>query len=235
MESPPSGNWILESLQADEREALFGVSTHKELKTGDTLYQPNARITDVYFPVTAVLSNIIVMLNGALVEIGTIGWEGMSAIQVILGAESLPWEMICQIKGVAYTMPVESFVTRMRENGEFVHRVRSYAVATFAMMGQSIACNRLHSIAQRCARWLLTTSDRARAEEFALTQEFLAIMLGVHRPAVTTAALALQDAGCIKYRHGRISITDRAGLETASCECYRISSDHLKRLVAASA
>lgn len=235
MDHAPSGNWLLEALSADERNAIFGTSSRKELRTGDTLYEPNARISEVYFPVTAVLSNVIVMLNGALVEVGTVGWEGMSPIQVILGAEAQPWETMCQIKGIAYSMPIDSFLTRMREDGEFVRRIRSYAVAVFAMMGQSIACNRLHSIAQRCARWLLMTADRARSDEFALTQEFLAVMLGVHRPAVTTAALALQDAGCIKYRHGRISITDRASLQAASCECYRISADHLKRLVIAPA
>lgn len=235
MDPPASGNWILESLAPEERQAIFGSTSRRELRVGDTLYEPNQRITEVFFPVTAVLSNIIVMLNGALVEVGTVGWEGTSAVQLILGADSLPWETLCQIKGVAWAMPVESFLTRYHDDGEFARRTRSYAMTLFDMMGQSVACNRLHSIAQRCARWLLMTADRARSEEFALTQEFLAVMLGVHRPAVTTAALALQDAGCIKYRHGRISVTDRIGLEAASCECYRTGSEALSRLTAASA
>lgn len=235
MEPQSSGNWILESLPPQEREAIFGASSRRELRVGDTLYEPSQRITDVYFPATAVLSNIIVMLNGALVEVGTVGWEGMSAVQLVLGADRLPWETLCQIKGVAWSMPVESFLTRYHDNGEFARRVRSYAMTLFDMMGQSVACNRLHSIAQRCARWLLMTGDRARCDEFSLTQEFLAVMLGVHRPAVTTAALALQDAGCIKYRHGRISITNRSTLEAASCECYRTGSEALTRLTAATA
>ena len=232
MESLPSRNWLLDALPTEEREAIFRVSNYRELRPGDTLYEPNTRITEVFFPINCVLSNVLVMFNGALVEVGSTGWEGVTPIQTSLGAEHVPWEIICQIRGTVCTMPLESFTTRLREDGEFWERVRAYGVATFNVMAQSVACNRLHSIAQRCARWLLTTSDRARSDDFALTHEFLAVMLGVHRPAVTTAALALQDAGCIKYRHGRISITDREALEASSCECYRLASDYINRLTA---
>ncbi len=235
MDNPPSGNWLLQALHADELDTIFGVSSLRELRAGGVVHQPNVAITEVFFPVTAVFSNVMAMLSGALVEVGTVGWEGLSPIQGILGGDSQPWETVCQIKGIAYSMPMDVFAAKMREESEFVRRVKSFGNANYAIMGQSIACNRLHSIAQRCARWLLMTGDRARSEEFSLTQEFLAVLLGVHRPAVTTAALALQDAGCIKYRHGRIAITNRQSLESQSCECYRVTADQLKRLTVASA
>ncbi len=235
MDNPPSGNWLLQSLQANELDTIFGVSSLKELRVGSVVHQPNVAISEVFFPVTAVLSNVMAMLSGALVEVGTIGWEGMTPIQAILGNDTQPWETVCQIKGIAYCMSMDTFAAKMRDDAEFTRRVKCFGDANYAIMGQSIACNRLHSIAQRCARWLLMTGDRARSDEFSLTQEFLAVMLGVHRPAVTTAALALQDAGCIKYRHGRIAITNRPMLETQSCECYRVTADQLKRLTMASA
>ncbi len=186
----------------------------------------------VYFPTTAVLSVLTIMRDGAAVEIGTFGREGLSGAQLVLGGESTPSRLICQVPGDAYRMSVASFLHAF-ETSATLHRLATrYTEALFNFMGQSIACNRLHGVNERCARWLLLTHDRVDGDEFELTQEFLAIMLGVQRPVVSLAAAALQHAGFIRYRRGHVQVRDRAGLESAACECYEINAREFARILA---
>jgi len=148
-------------------------------------------------------------------------------LSILLGSASAPSQTVCQIFGTAKCLPLNVFQTSV-SNGDALHSLtQRYARSSVALMGQSVACNRLHTLTERCARWLLLTHDRVISDQFTLTQEFLATMLGVHRPAVSIAAGALQQAGFIRYRRGHVSIIDREGLESASCECYKVAMGQL--------
>ncbi|HEY8320784.1 MAG TPA: Crp/Fnr family transcriptional regulator [Candidatus Baltobacteraceae bacterium] len=225
------GNRILDALPSAESAPLRAALEPVALAAYDVVYVAGAPIAAIYFPVTAVLSVLTVMRDGAAVEIGTFGCEGISGAQIVLGSDRSPSQMICQVPGDAYRLPVAAFDAQLASSPNLRRLVRRYAQALFNFMGQSIACNRLHAVNERCARWLLLTHDRVSGDAFSLTQEFLAIMLGVHRPVVSLAAAALQVAGYIRYRRGQVEVRDRAGLESAACECYRINADEFARVV----
>ena len=220
---------ILDALPADEAAAILSDLSLCFLNVRDIVYPAGGRIGQVYFPTGAVLSVLTVMHDGDAVEIGTMGREGLSGAQLIFGGDRAPSQTICQIQGPAHVMAVDDFLKHFKTAPKFRLLAQRYTQALFNFMGQSIACNRLHTVNQRCARWLLLTHDRVNGDEFDLTQEFLAIMLGVNRPGVSIAAGTLQEAGYISYRRGHVNIRDRAGLESAACECYRISAAEFER------
>ena len=199
----------------------------------DVVYDPDRTIVQIYFPTTAVLSVLTIMQDGGAVEIGTFGREGLSGSQVTFGASRPPSKTICQVRGNAHVLPVDIFLALFDSAPTFRRIVQRYTEALFNFMGQSIACNRLHTVNERCARWLLLTHDRVARDAFDLTQEFLAIMLGVRRPGVSIAAATLQAAGFIRYSRGHVEIIDREGLESAACECYKINALGFDRSVCA--
>lgn len=211
----PFGNHILDALPELEAAAVRPHLKRVHLELGEVLYVTGEPFPNVYFPAGAVLSVLTLMRDGAAIEIGTFGWEGLSGTQLVLDEDRSPHQMICQIAGAAQVMAP----------------VQKYMVAFINFMAQSVACNRLHTVEERCARWLLLTHDRVKGDTFESTQEFLAMMLGVHRPGVTVAAGALQEAGLIRYRRGSVEIRDREGLESASCECYRANADAFQAVV----
>ncbi len=188
------------------------------------IYAPGEEITEAYFPIDCVLSVVTRMHDGNMIEIGTIGREGNSAIPLLLGSTTTANECYCQVPGLAVKMSADLF-GRLREGRPFTKVLDRFVQAYVNMLGQLAACNRLHTIYQRCARWLLLTHDRVGHNDFQLTQEYLAMMLGTHRSGVTIAAATLQKAGFISYGRGVIRILDRAGLELASCECYEVARD----------
>ena len=155
----------------------------------------------------------------------------MAGIQVFLGATNATSRLAVQIDGRGFRMRAEAFRQHLTQCEGLRTALSRYTDALFALMAQSVACNRLHPIDQRCARWLLTTHDRAEGDEFALTQEFLSQMLGVRRASVSLSAANLQAAGCIRYRHGKIMITDRKALEAAACECYGVFRRRFAQIV----
>ena len=226
--SSPTGNRILDALPAHELHALEQYLRKVDLGTGEVIYNPHENLSHVYFPVSCVLSEITLMQDGAGVEIGTIGREGFSGgLAILLGSERAHSQNICQVPGSAMCMPLEEFRRAISNSGELYSLAQRYARSSVALMGQSIACNRLHTLSERCARWLLLTHDRVGSDQFLMTQEFLATMLGVHRPAVSIAAGTLQQAGFIHYQRGRLNIVDREGLESASCECYEVANGQI--------
>jgi CRP-like cAMP-binding protein len=177
-----------------------------------------------------VTSLVIFMLDGQVVEVATVGNEGMVGLPVFLGAETFSGQAFTQIPGKAVRMQVEVFRDEARQGSSLHEVLHRYTQALFTQVAQSAACNRLHRIEQRCARWLLMTRERVRADQFPLTQEFLAQMLGVRRAGVSEAVSRLQKEGLIQYSRGIITILNRSGLETVSCECYAIVKqeyDHL--------
>lgn len=220
---------MLDAIPAHEFDAISSCLGNAALASGEILCRPGERIARIYFPTSCVLSVVTVMQNGDAVEIGTYGREGMSGAPLMLGSTSAPSQMLCQVPGETLDLSVEDFARVLPICPVLETLVRRYTRALFNFMGQSVACNRLHETAERCARWLALTRDRVSTDEFNLTQEFLAMMLGVHRPSVSLAAGALQHAGFIKYTRGRVTVIDRKGLEDVACECYRVGAAEFER------
>jgi CRP-like cAMP-binding protein len=223
-------NRLLAALPREEFKRLTARMDDVSFKIRDVVYRANGPIHHVYFPRTGVISMVITMQDGGTVEVATVGNEGMVGVPVLLGTDRSSAEVFCQIPAESRRMRVAVFDEEVRREGPFRQLVQRYAQALFNQVSQTAACNRLHSTEERCARWLLVSHDRVQADEFPLTQEFLAVMLGTHRPSVTLAAGILQKAGLIRYSRGRITILDRAGLEAVSCECYRVTRSELDHI-----
>ena len=225
-------NRLLQMLPATEYERLLSQTETVCLPVKTVLYEAGEPITHVYFPQSGVISLVNVMSDGGVVEVGTVGNEGMAGLPVFLGAASSPTKAFSQVEGSAKRIEAPAFRHAIDEREELRTVLQRYTQALMSQMAQSVACNRLHTVEERLARWLLMTHDRAGTDQLALTQEFLSDMLGVRRAGVTVAAGALQKAGLISYRRGKITVLDRLGLEEASCECYRIVKSHFDRLLA---
>jgi len=204
-----------------------------QLALRQQVYESEQTIDEVYFPLDSVLSVVARMQDGSQIEIGTIGREGMSAFPLLMGASSTANVCYCQVRGSAIKIPATVFRELTLADPAFRQLLDRYLQAYVNMLGQLAACNRLHSVYERCARWLLMTHDRVKSDEIPLTQEFLAMMLGTGRSGVTIAASTLQQAGFIKYTHGTIKILDRAGLENAVCECYEVARQQFDGLLRA--
>ncbi|UQA55404.1 Crp/Fnr family transcriptional regulator [Polyangium aurulentum] len=195
------------------------------------LVQPDRPIDYVYFVQKGmVVSLVMTMSDGASVEVGTVGNEGMVGMGVYLEAIHVHHRSFAQIPGEATRIPADLFKQEMDRSEELRTVVHRYAGALMIQVMQGSACNRLHSVEARCARWLLMTMDRVGRETFPLTQEFLAQMLGIRRASVTVVAGMLQQAGIIRYIRGKLTIVDRQRLEATSCECYGIIRTEMDRL-----
>jgi hypothetical protein len=191
----------------------------------------NQPVREVFFPNGGVASVTSVMKNGSMVEIATVGDEGLVGINVLFGDDLLGGETMMQVPDTSVeVLPVGIFNREIERRGPFHDCVQRYSHGYLILMMQSTACMALHPVVERCCRWLLMTHDRMRRDDFHLSHEFLAMMLGSTRPTVTVVAGTLQSAGLIKYVHGHITILDRAGLESASCECYATVKGHFDRL-----
>ena len=214
-------NGLLRALPADEYARLLPLLEPVELGARHVIWQAEAPIRSVYFPRSCVLSLLTPVEHEDPVESATVGREGMAGTPVVLGARTTTVQAIAQVAGEAVRMDAERFVAWLREeDGVLFPLLLRYAQALQEQTAQSVACNRRHGIDERCARWLLMTRDRVGADQFSLTHDFLAFMLGVRRASVTVAAGMLQQAGLIRYSRGKVEILDRERLELASCECY---------------
>jgi CRP-like cAMP-binding protein len=229
----PEGNRLLDSLSPAKQADLAPHLEKVRLELKDLLFEQGKRIDSVYFPITAVASLLNLVEDTSGVEIATIGNEGLVGLSVSWGIDTFnPREFVqCQVPGDALVMDAETFASKVAAGGELTWLVHRYTQAFVTQIGQQVACNGLHSIQERCARWMLLTHDRVGSDEFPLTQEFLAQMLGVRRPSVTVVAGILQQAGFIRFHRGRITITDRRGLESTSCGCYGVLREVFDRLV----
>ncbi|MDQ6825072.1 MAG: Crp/Fnr family transcriptional regulator [Candidatus Eremiobacteraeota bacterium] len=224
-------NAILACLKGKEKKLALQGGEIVDFTVRQNVYKPEERINEAYFPLGAVLSVVARMKDGGMIEIGTIGREGTSAVPLLMGSETSANESFCQVPGKAWKMPAETFRSLSTKSKVFREFLNRYLQAYVNMLGQLAACNRLHSVYERCARWLLMTGDRVGSNEFPLTHEFLAIMLGSRRSGVTVAASMLQRAGFIHYQHGMITILDRAGLEATTCECYKVTKGQFGNLL----
>lgn len=196
-----------------------------------SLYEPDKTIYYVYFLETGVASLVNTMKNGQAAEVGTIGNEGVVGIPVLFGDTSSPTSVYMQVEGGGLKIKESVFREVLRESEHLRRSMLHYAHAFFNQVAQTAACNLFHPLEQRCSRWLLTTRDRMQCDDFPLTQEFLAMMLGVQRTGVTHAAANLQRAGLIEYTRGHVKILDTASLEQHSCECYGVTKRDFDRLL----
>jgi CRP-like cAMP-binding protein len=224
------GNRVLRAIPDDELAIMAADLTAESFELNETVYEQDAPIDCVYFPIEASFSVIKLLQDGTAIEVATVGKEGIGGIVALLNAETHMARTIIQIPGVAYRMPVERF-REHRKNLPGFHEISTrYAQVMYYSLSQAIACNRFHQLAERGAKWLLMTYDRA-GTRFPMTHEFLALMLGVNRPTVTLSASTLQDAGLISYSRGEMTILDLPGLEKVACECYGATRAELYRLL----
>jgi hypothetical protein len=231
---PPAlraGNRLLARLPPDDFERIKPHLRTRAVKRKQVFHRLNARIEDVVFPNGGVASVTAVMRDGAMVEVATVGDEGMLGMDVFFGGDVATGDAMLQVPDTsAEFMAVAPFKAELDRRGPLFECVQRYSQALVILMMHSTACMALHGVQERCCRWLLMAHDRVRRDEFHLSHEFLAMMLGSTRPTVTVVAGTLQRAGLIAYTHGRLSVLDRAGLEAASCECYATVKERFDRL-----
>jgi CRP-like cAMP-binding protein len=225
------GNAVLAGLPPRELERMVAVGQAVAVATGDEVYSREHPVEHVYFPLTAVFSYVAVVDDEIVVEVGTIGREGMVGVPGYLGVTHSPHRTFCQVPGDAVRVTLEELRGLLVDDGALHDMLNRYVQALMVQMAQNVACNRIHSTEERAARWLLTTQDRVTADTFPLTQQFLAQMLGVRRPTVSLTAGTLQSAGLIRYTRGIVTVTDREGLIESSCDCYRLIRDETDRLM----
>jgi len=230
-----TGNRLLDRLQPPLLDAIRETLDVTAIDSGTVLYPGSLHgpLLMVVFPISCVTSMLASMDDGSEVETGTVGFEGVVGAPSAFGSRRLLERWIVQVPGMAAKMSVDDFRRLFATSDDARWIVHRYTQAYMSSLARSGACNARHVLVERCARWLLLTHDRVDRvdrDEFELTQESLAMMLGVRRPGVSVAASALQSAGMISYSRGVIRVENRAALEAASCECYRVTTDEYKRL-----
>ena len=226
----PTRNRLLASLPGSELEALLPHFEAVSLAHGDHVIVPDVPIQHLYFPLNALLSLVTTMEDGAAVESGIVGREGMSGIPVLLDAVETSMQTVVQIAGEAIRIKAE-VVKDVYDRGGALKKILNRYMHTLIVVGsQSTACNRLHHIEARLSRWLLMSSDGVGSDEVNITHEYLAVMLGVRRAGVSEAAAKLQEQNLIRYNRGNVLILDRESLEACACECYRVVKTEYERL-----
>ncbi len=226
-------NRLLALLEDDARQRLMDVAERTPLRLKQILFDANAPIEHVYFVEDGVVSLVAGTGDGVVVETATVGNEGVVGLPLFLGADRTSAQALAQIAGTAYRVPADAFREELRRDEGLVQLLGRYTQAFIAQTAQTSACNRLHTMRQRCARWLLECHDRVEGDTFILTQEFLSKLLGVRRATVSEVASGLQRDGVIQYEYGHITVRDRSALERETCECYAIIKREYERLIEA--
>jgi len=229
--SEPPVNRLLALLSSRDNAALRPHLERLPLDYKQSLYRADKPVDFVYFIETGVGSLVNTMANGQAAEVGTIGNEGIVGLPIVLGDDQAPTAVYVQVPGSGLRMKASLFKRELARSPTMQVVMLRYVHALFNQVAQSAACNHFHSLEQRCCRWLLMTRDRMDSDKFLLTQEFLAMMLGVQRPGVSIAAGGLQRAGLITYSRGNVAILDGVGLKKRSCECYGVSKREFDRLL----
>ncbi|MEH2364938.1 Crp/Fnr family transcriptional regulator [Nostoc sp.] len=224
-------NKLLAALPDSDYQRLFPYLKLVPLQVQQILYEAAEPITQVYFPDKAVVSIVTTMEDGSTAEVGIVSNEGMVGIPIILGDNTTTTTAFVQISGAAMQINADVLRAEFNRGGAIQTLLLCYVQAVYSELAQGAACNRLHTLEERLARWLLTVSDRLESEDFPLTHEFISQMLGVRRSGVTVAASTLSRAGMITYQRGHISILNREDLEATSCECYQVIQKEFARLL----
>lgn len=223
-------NRLLAALPAADYDRIVPPLDVLPLKLKHLLHEPFRPVRHIYFPRDGFCSQVTVLRNGRMIEVATIGREG--AVGLLNGPDHRPVASATMVQGPTSTsvrMPTAVFQEEMNRRGAFFDLVSRYRLALVRFIMQSTACNVAHTVEERLARWLLTAQDHLRSDVFPLTQEFVAMMLGVTRPSVSEVAGTLQRAGLITYRRGEVRVVDREQLQAAACECYAITAAIVRR------
>jgi CRP-like cAMP-binding protein len=227
----PKQNHLLNALPGADYERILDGLELAPMRLGEALYESGGKLKHVYFPTTSIVSLLYVMEDGASAEIAVVGNEGILGISLFMGGETTPSRAVVQSAGFGYRMKAAVLQEEFKRAGPVMHLLLRYTQALITQMAQTAVCNRHHSIEQQLCRWLLLSLDRLSTDELSMTQELIANMLGVRREGVTESAGKLQRAGLIKYSRGRITVTDRPGLEKEVCECYAVVKKEFDRLL----
>jgi CRP-like cAMP-binding protein len=222
-------NRILASLPVEEYERLAPHVKFCSFEQGDSIYEPDELIVQAYFPLGGMASVLTTMQDGASVEVGVVGKEGFLGFPPLIGIDSAPTNTISQIPGEALKIDAGVLKREFDRGGKLQVVLYRYLHAQVAQLSQIAACNRLHDVNERMARWLLMTHDRVGEDHLHLTHQFLSQMLGANRATVSLTAGIFQQAGLIRYSRGSVTVLDRSGLETAACECYGVMKTELDR------
>ena len=224
-------NQLLAALPADVLRRLEPHLEPFELRARQVLYEPGDRVRHAVFPENGMVSVVNVMQDGRSIEVGTIGNEGVSGVPALWGIDFVPYRCVVQIAGSALRIKCADLLQAAGPRTQMPQLLLRYYVAFTTQIMQSAACVGLHSVEQRCCRWLLATHDRVDSDQFVLSHEFLALMLGTRRTSVSLVMKKLQDHKLIRYHRGTIGIIDRHGLEMRCCDCYRIVAETFRRIM----
>jgi len=214
-------NKVLAALPPEEYKRLRRVLEPVTFTLKYSLAVPGEPIDYVYFPSRGVMSLLVPLSGGQSMEVAMVGNEGMVGIHAYLGRTTAPFIAFCQVLGEGFRMKIRTFLREVRNGGALATVLNFYLDGLLIQMAVAGGCNRLHTVEQRCARWLLMTQDRVDGSQFVLTQEFLAVMLGIRRAGVNAVATTLKKAGLIHYSRGTLTVLDRDRLERLTCECYK--------------
>jgi CRP-like cAMP-binding protein len=217
-----SVNQLLNSLEPAAFERVAKKLRRVKLRSKEVVYKPNEPIDHVLFPENTVLCLMTVMSNGDTIEAATVGREGASWISASVGAPSMPCETIVVIEGTALRLPIADLDRELKENGHFRDVLTEYSHALLIASMRTSACNGLHALQERCARWILMTLDRVDSDGFTVTKEFLAQLLGTSRPTVSVLVSVLEKAGILNVKGRWVTVADRKRLKGAACECYDV-------------
>lgn len=227
----PTGNQLLARLPRDDYSMLLPRMQPVSLKLKQILYEARSRIDQAYFPISGVVCALIFMENGSTIEVASIGSEGMVGCPAFLRPETSLTQVVVQVAGDALRLRADTLGEEAARDGPLRRLLLAYQSAFLCQVSHGVACNGLHSVQQRCCRWLLMTQDRVPNDILPLTHELLAVMLGVRRASVSEVLRPLQEGGLIRSRRGKIAILDRAGLEASCCECYQTLNGEFDRLL----
>jgi CRP-like cAMP-binding protein len=226
-----SGNWVLDRSPKEEFERLAPFLEPVCLGAQQALYDVNDPISHVYFPKTGMISLVTLLEDGRQVESGTIGREGLVGLPIVLGFGYSTHRIMCQVPSDSLRLPISPFTEALKNSPQLYSLLKRFVVVTLRNTAQIVACNVLHPVLERLCRWLLMLHDRAGMEEFPITQEFLAEMLGVRRQTISIIAGTLQKADLIIYRRGLVQVLNRKGLEEGACECYEVMKESYDRIM----
>jgi CRP-like cAMP-binding protein len=224
-------NHLLAALPGDEFDRLKADLEPVSLPLGKVIYESGEQLEHIYFPTTAIISLLYIMENGATAEIGMAGNDGLVGIALFMGGSTTPNRAVVQSAGNAFRLRSKALLGEFQSGGEFHNILLRYTQYLMTQISQTAACNRLHTVEQRLCRWLLNTHDLLQTNKLIMTHDLIANMLGVRREGVSIAAGNLQRKELIKYVRGTITLFDRTGLESMTCECYRVVKDEYDRLL----